>query len=162
MTSKGRLFAKALVESPTMTNILSSVTVGSGTQIFSTIKVATSNDLPVSANVGDQAYVIDINSLLVWNGSSWSPATASAYSGTASSASWTGSGPYTQVISMTGLLSTDKTILELDLSQVAFADVVSKETAFGYVYRAVPADNQITLYATETPLVSFNINVVVL
>lgn len=71
MTSKGRLFAKALIESPTMTNILSSVTVGSGTEIFSTIKVATSNDLPVSANVGDQAYVIDTNSLLAWNGSSW-------------------------------------------------------------------------------------------
>lgn len=84
------------------------------------------------------------------------------YTGTASSSSWVGSDPYTQVVSVTGLTVEDKTILELDLSQTIYADVAAEELAFSLIYRAVPGTDQITLYATGTPAVSFDINVVVI
>ena len=83
------------------------------------------------------------------------------YSGTASSASWTGSGPYTQVVSVSGITSSSTVILDLDLSSVAFADVPDIETAYGLVYRAVPGTNQITLYATDTPADTFSFNATV-
>jgi hypothetical protein len=64
---------------------------------------------------------------------------------------WTGSAPSTATITVTGLLSTDKPIVGLDLSGVAFASVFDVQTAWNNVYRVVATANTLQLFASLTP-----------
>lgn len=82
--------------------------------------------------------------------------------GTASSGSWTGTGPYTQSVTVTGLTSTASTVLDINLSGASFANVPDLLAAYGLVYRAVPGTNSITLYATAVPTTTFSIYVTVI
>lgn len=91
----------------------------------------------------------------------WSENSVS-YSGTASSASWSGSGPYTQTVSITGLTSSDKIVVDIDLSSAAFGDVADLQASYALIYRAVPGANQITLYASSIPAETFSFNAVVI
>jgi hypothetical protein len=78
----------------------------------------------------------------------------------ATTTGWTGSGPYTRVVTVTGLLATDSPIVDIDLSSVAFADVPDVQSDWGLVYRvAATAANQLTLYATDTPTENFTLTV---
>jgi hypothetical protein len=78
----------------------------------------------------------------------------------ATSTGWTGSGPYTNVITVTGLLAADSPIVDIDLSGVTYADVPDVQSDWGLVYRAAAtAANQLTLYATETPTENFTLTV---
>jgi hypothetical protein len=73
---------------------------------------------------------------------------------------WTGTGPYTNVITVAGLAATDSPIVDIDLSAVAYADVPDVQSDWGLVYRAAAtATNQLTLYATETPTEDFTLTV---
>jgi hypothetical protein len=74
------------------------------------------------------------------------------YTTTIAVADWTGSGPYTAVKTVSGILSTDQPIADLNLSAVDFADVEAKQTDWALVYRIESSDtNEITFYATEEP-----------
>jgi hypothetical protein len=67
---------------------------------------------------------------------------------------WTGSeAPYTAVIDdVTGILSTDRPIVDLDLSAVDYADVAAKQADFALIYRAAATDDdEITFFATDEP-----------
>ena len=77
------------------------------------------------------------------------------FSGTLST-SWSGSAaPYTQTVSVSGILSTDRPILDV-LCSGTYATDQSMEEAWLNVYRATTAANSITFYAHEKPTVAIN------
>jgi hypothetical protein len=78
-------------------------------------------------------------------------ATVAYYSATVTTGTWTGSAPSTATITVTGLLSTDKPIVGLDLSGVAFLSVFDVQTAWNNVYRVVATANTLQLFASLTP-----------
>ena len=77
------------------------------------------------------------------------------YTGTLST-SWTGSAaPYTQNVTVSGILSTDRPILDMVCSGTYSTDQ-SREEGWLNIYRAVTAANRITFYAHEKPTVAIN------
>ena len=65
---------------------------------------------------------------------------------------WSGTDPVTAVKTVSGVLSTDKPLIDIDLSAVAFADVEDKQTEYAKIYRVAATDaNEITFYALEAP-----------
>jgi len=78
--------------------------------------------------------------------------------GSNATSDWTGSDPYVATITVSGILSTDTPIFDIDLSGVAFANVFSVEDDWALVYRAeASADNEIKLYATNEPFNDFDL-----
>jgi hypothetical protein len=72
---------------------------------------------------------------------------------------WSGtSAPYTKTVSVSGILSTDTPIIDVVMSGTYSTDEARIE-AWGYIYRAVTADNSITFYAMEKPTVSLPIQI---
>jgi hypothetical protein len=82
-------------------------------------------------------------------------ATTATFTGTIGAGSWSGSGPFTKEITVTGILDTDNPIIDLDLSTVAFADVEARQAEWGKIYRAVTSTNTITFSATEALTLAF-------
>lgn len=73
--------------------------------------------------------------------------------------SWSGSSaPYTKTISVSGILSTDVPFIDIVMSGT-YATDTAREEAWGYIYRAVTADNAITFYATDKPTVSLPLQI---
>ena len=69
------------------------------------------------------------------------------------STSWSGSkAPYTQNVTVSGILSTDRPILDMVCSGT-YATDQSREEGWLNIYRAVTAANRITFYAHEKPTV---------
>jgi hypothetical protein len=66
---------------------------------------------------------------------------------------WTGaSAPYSVAKEITGILDTDRPIVDLDLSAVDYADVAAKQADYALIYRAAATDDdEITFFATEEP-----------
>lgn len=70
---------------------------------------------------------------------------------------WSGTAaPYSKAVTINGLLASDAPIIDLVASST-FATAETQIEAWGYVYRAVTADNTLTLYATEKPTVALPI-----
>jgi hypothetical protein len=82
-------------------------------------------------------------------------ATTVTYTGTIGAGSWSGSGPFTKAITVTGILETDNPIIDLDLSGVAFADVAARQAEWGKIYRAVTSTNTITFSSTVALTLAF-------
>lgn len=78
-------------------------------------------------------------------------AALAAYSTSIATGDWTGSGPYTAAKTVSGILSTDVPILDLDLSAVDFANVSAKQSDWAQVYRAVTSADTVTFYALTQP-----------
>lgn len=75
------------------------------------------------------------------------------YTGTLST-SWSGSAaPYTQTVTVSGILSTDRPTVDFTCSGT-YATDQSREEGWLNVYRAVTAANSITFYAHDKPTVS--------
>ena len=75
-------------------------------------------------------------------------ATTAAYTGTLSSSGWSSSAPYTQSITVSGILGTDNPFVDLELSNVADSAAVIE--AWNLVGRVVAsADGVITAYCYE-------------
>ena len=63
---------------------------------------------------------------------------------------WTGSAaPYTQTITVSGMLATDTPIVDVDLSGVTYANKDAVIEAYAKVYRITTAADSITVYADE-------------
>jgi hypothetical protein len=74
---------------------------------------------------------------------------------------WTGSeAPYTAVKTVSGILSTDRPILDLDLSAVSIGNVAAKQADWALVYRAAATDaNEISFFATDEPTESLVVQI---
>jgi hypothetical protein len=67
-----------------------------------------------------------------------------------------GSDPWIATKTVSGLLSTDRPIVDIDLSSVAYADVVTVQNAWATVYRVeASADDELKVYATAEPAPNF-------
>jgi hypothetical protein len=72
--------------------------------------------------------------------------------GSGGTTDWTGSDPYTAAMTVSGILSTDVPVVDINLSSVAFADVSAVQSDWALVYRvAATADDEVTFYATAEP-----------
>lgn len=72
---------------------------------------------------------------------------------------WSGSAaPYSKAQTISGILATDKPIIDLVPSST-FATAEAQEEAWANIYRAVTSANTITFYAKEKPTVSIPIQV---
>lgn len=76
-------------------------------------------------------------------------ATTVLYTGTIGT-SWSGSAaPYTQTVSISGILATDTPIVDINLSSITYANKDSVTEAWSSIYRITTAANSITVYADE-------------
>jgi hypothetical protein len=64
---------------------------------------------------------------------------------------WSGTAPATLAVTVTGITEADRPVIDIDLADVAFANVEAHLTAWSLIYRAVTTANTITFYATEVP-----------
>lgn len=77
------------------------------------------------------------------------------YSGTLATDGWTGSAaPFSQAVTISGVLSTDSPIIDLVPDDDDYATAVAEDTAWGSIYRAAATTNTITFYAKEKPTVA--------
>lgn len=111
------------------------------------------NSLPTNGTVGQ---------FLAHDMTFKTPTGVNEYSSTALASAWTGTDPSVLALTVTGLLATHKTVLDIDLSSVTFANVDDVQSDYALIYRAVPTDNTLTLYATKKPTKDLNLKVVVL
>ena len=115
--------------------------------------------------IENTAGTLDINGVKCITGGSLNvPGNATGiqniYSGTLST-TWSGSSaPYTQVVTVSGILSTDRPIVDFTCSG-NYATDQSREEGWLNIYRAVTAANRITFYAHEKPTVSIPFTVLV-
>lgn len=75
------------------------------------------------------------------------------------SANWTGTvAPYSQTITVVGMLETDNPVVDVDLSNAEdYEEEQAILTAWGLVYRIVTAEDEITVYATDIPITNIPI-----
>ena len=86
-------------------------------------------------------------------------AVSASFTGTLTAAGWTGSAaPYSQALTVTGLLATDKPIVDVVMSGT-YATDGARDEAWGAIYRAVPTANTLTVYAKEKPTVALPIQI---
>lgn len=87
----------------------------------------------------------------------------SSYTATLST-SWSGSGPYTQTVSVSGLLSTDKAIIDVNMDGVTAASTgAARLEAYGMVGRIAVNNGSITAYCYEDkPTVSIPLKIEVI
>jgi len=77
-------------------------------------------------------------------------------------ADWSGSDPYVATMTVTGILSTDAPIVDIDLSSVTFADVPDVRTEWNFVYRVEASnDDEIKFYSTSEPTEDLAVQVLV-
>jgi len=85
---------------------------------------------------------------------------SASVTGSDGTSSWSGSDPVTAAITVSGLLSTDVPVVDIDLTGVAFADVPDVQADWGLVYQVeATADDELTLYATEEPVKNFSLTI---
>jgi len=87
------------------------------------------------------------------------------YTVTVAPADWSGTNsppvaPFTAVKTVSGLLSTDVPVVDLDMSSVAIADVQDVLDDFALVYRVESsADDELTIYALDEPTETLELTV---
>ncbi len=84
-------------------------------------------------------------------------AVSAEYTGTLDAEGWSGdAAPYTQSISVTGILSTDNPIADVEYSGTGSTDM-DRARDFSYIYRIATTDGSITAYAMQQPTVNLPI-----
>lgn len=123
------------------------------------------------ANLGDVSITsVTTGDLLQYDGTDWvntvgdlnTTATVQGSDGTSDWTQATGTDPWIATLTVSGILSTDRPIVDIDLSSVALADVQAAQTGWSLVYRAeASADDEVKLYATAEPAPSFDLLITV-
>jgi hypothetical protein len=106
--------------------------------------------LYVYHNDGDSGQWIDINTPPVANISTNLPTTG-----------WSGAGPFSKNITVNGILSTDRPIIDIDTKNITYQNIDAAQQFWSTIYLADTGDNQITFYATEAPSIVFNIPILI-
>ena len=82
------------------------------------------------------------------------------YTTTILTTDWTGTGPFIATKTVSGLLSADAPIVDLDVSGVTFSDVPDVVGEFGLVYRVEASnDDELKVYATSEPTEDFDLTI---
>jgi hypothetical protein len=81
------------------------------------------------------------------------------YTASLANTSWSGSGPFTKAVTVTGILSTDNPTIDVNFSTIDFADVSNITSSWALVYRAVTTDNTVTFYATTVPSLTIPLDI---
>lgn len=117
-----------------MTNATGGIAAGS-------IKTADiSNSAITAVKIADGAVSTDFTAMLTADG-------------------WTGdSAPYTNTVTVSGLLASDKPFVDLVPSST-YATAESEIEAFANIYRMTTAANKLTVYATEKPTVNLTVQI---
>lgn len=93
-----------------------------------------------------------------WSGEISEGAVSMYYTGSIPTG-WSGSDPYTKVVTLSGILATDHPIVDL-LPSSNYATAEEQIEAWGSIYKVVAtADNTLTFYATDEPTVAIPIQV---
>lgn len=74
-------------------------------------------------------------------------------------ADWSGSAPYTNAVTVTGLLATDTPVMDLVASST-YATAQNEIADYALIYKATCSANTLTVYATSAPTVDLNIQLV--
>ena len=137
------------------------------TESYTIIDVTNDNMDILDADIGDKTYtennyVLDDESLTssidsldmslkdVSDNVS-SKATYNVYTATIPYTSWTGdSAPYSKAVTVTGIVSTDKPILDI-VPSGTYATDITMQLNWSKIYRAVTSTNTITFYAKSIP-----------
>lgn len=83
-------------------------------------------------------------------------AVSTKHNGQLTVAGWTGSAaPYTQAVTVTGVLATDEPMVDLIPSDT-YATAALEDSQWGQIYKAVATANTITFYAKAKPSVALN------
>jgi hypothetical protein len=69
----------------------------------------------------------------------------------------TESDPWIATVTVTGMLSTDQPVMDIDMSAVAFADVPDVQSDWALVYRGESDTDELTLYAIDEPASDFDV-----
>jgi hypothetical protein len=133
--------------------VIGGTTAAAGT--FTTL-TASSIDYPTSDGTVGQVLATDGSGTLSFAdagaGSLNTTATVEGSDGTSDWTQATGTDPWIATLTVSGILSTDRPIVDIDLSSVALADVEAAQTGWSLVYRAeASADDEVKLYATDEP-----------
>jgi hypothetical protein len=76
--------------------------------------------------------------------------------------SWSGSSaPYSNIVSVNGIQSSDTPIIDVVMSGT-FSTDEQRVNAWGYIYRAVTGNNSITFYATDKPAINIPVQIKVM
>jgi hypothetical protein len=82
------------------------------------------------------------------------------YTTTIPSTSWGAiSGTPFKTVSLAGITSSDKPIIDLDVSGISFGNIAATQTEWGKIFRAVTQTNEIVFYALAVPTVDLPITV---
>lgn len=89
-----------------------------------------------------------------------SKASVITYTATIAAADWTSSDPYTNAVTVTGLLTTDTPIMDLVASST-YATAQTEVADYGCIYKATcTTDGTLTVYASAAPSVDLDIQLV--
>lgn len=78
-----------------------------------------------------------------------SKASKASYSATLSSSGWSSSAPYTQTVTVSGILATDSPIIDLNMSSATVDTAADLQADWSLVGRITTAANSITAYCYE-------------
>ena len=85
-------------------------------------------------------------------------ATVTGSSGTSDWSQASAADPFVATLTVNGIKSTDRPIVDIDLSGVDFEDVGDVQNEWGEVYRVEASnDDELKLYALDEPFSTFNI-----
>ena len=94
------------------------------------------------------------------NISGWkAKATKTVLTATIAAADWTGSDPYTNTVTVSGLLATDTPTMDL-VASPTYATAQNEIADYGNIYKATCANNSLTVYATSAPTHNLSIQLV--
>jgi hypothetical protein len=119
---------------------------------------------PVLAS-GEMGYDTDLKRMKIgdgvtaWNSLSFEIADVQDFTATIPTTGWSGSGPFTIAVTLNGILSTDKPLVDLDTSGITYSNLNTHNVDFGKLYRVVTTTNTLTFSSTGVPTLAIPITI---